>query len=196
MSEIADISAVGAPRARSKAGRFDQVSIAFHWAVVLLVLGQLTTAWLIISGSAEGGDTVALLCLHRSMGIVTWLVVATRLTWRRRFAYLPPFPAGMPKLQQTIAKANEYGLYAMLLAQPLTGLGDTLFRGRGFTFFFVWRIPALLPKIKPAFQTLHVLHEIGAIALLGLIGFHAGAAIWHALRRDGVLGRMLPWTAR
>jgi cytochrome b561 len=38
-----------------------------------------------------------------------------RLAWRRRFAYLPPFPESMPKLQQWIAKVNEYGLYVLLL---------------------------------------------------------------------------------
>ena len=36
-------------------------------------------------------------------------------------------------------------------------------------------------------------HEIGAKALLALIGLHAGAALFHGLvLRDGVLQRMLP----
>jgi cytochrome b561 len=189
MSETANVS-LGAAAARSKAGRFDQVSIAFHWAVVLLIAGQLTTAWMLLQGG-EGG--AGLLTLHRSTGLVTWAVGAARLFWRRTYAKLPPFPASMPPLQQTIAKANEYGLYALLLLQPLTGLGDTLFRGRPVALFF-WKLPAVLPKVKPAFQAFHAVHETGAIALLGLLGFHAGAAIWHALRRDGVLDRMLPWT--
>jgi hypothetical protein len=60
---------------------------------------------------------------HRSIGTLTWIVVATRLVWRHGFAYLPPFPASMPKLQQRIAKFNEYALYTLLLAQPLSGLG-------------------------------------------------------------------------
>ena len=191
MSETAEISALSAPPATSKAGRFDHVSIAFHWAVVLLVAGQLTTAWLLIQGGDEG--SAGLLTLHRSMGLITWGVGAARLFWRRRFAYLPPFPASMPKLQQSIAKANEYGLYAMLLLQPLTGLGDTVFRGRAFNFF-VWKIPAVLPSVKPAFHVFHAAHEIGAITLLTLIGLHALAAIFHALRGDGVVARMLPWT--
>ncbi len=191
MSETADISAVSAPPARSKSGRFDQVSIAFHWAVALLIAGQLTTAWMLLQGGDEGGAW--LLTLHRSMGLVAWGVGAARLFWRRTYAQLPPFPASMPRLQQTIAKANEYGLYALLLLQPVTGLGDTLFRGRAVALFF-WKLPAVLPKLKPAFQAFHALHEIGALALLGLLGFHAGAATWHALRRDGVVGRMLPWT--
>jgi cytochrome b561 len=112
--------------------------------------------------------------------------------WRRRFAYLPPFPESMPKLQQWIAKANEYGLYALLLVQPITGLGDVVFHGRPF-MLLVWRVPALLtpdPAIRGLFQQAH---ELGAKALLALIGLHAGAALFHGLvLRDGILQRMLP----
>jgi hypothetical protein len=38
------------------------------------------------------------------------------------YAYLPPFPQNMPEVQRRLAKASEYGLYALLLFQPLTGL--------------------------------------------------------------------------
>ena len=98
----------------------------------------------------------------------------------------------MPKLQQWIANANEYGLYALLLVQPITGIGDVLFHGRPF-MLFVWQVPALLtpdPTIRGLFQEAH---EFGAKALLALIGLHAGAALFHGLvLRDGVLQRMLP----
>jgi cytochrome b561 len=193
MSETASVSALSAAAARARAGRFDQVSIAFHWAVVLLIASQLTTAWLILQGGDEGANTAAILAFHRLSGLVTWIVATARLAWRRTFAKLPPFPVSMPKLQQTIAKANEYGLYALLLLQPLTGLGDTLFRGKPVSLF-VWKLPAVLPTVKPAFHAFHAAHEIGAIALLALLALHVGAALFHAARRDGVLGRMLPWT--
>ena len=49
------------------------------------------------------------------MGVLTWIVMLARLVWRRNFAYLTPFPQTMPKLQQSIAKANEFGLYALML---------------------------------------------------------------------------------
>jgi cytochrome b561 len=116
-----------------------------------------------------------------------------RLVWRHGFAYLPPFPQSMPKLQQWIAKANEYGLYALLFVQPITGLGNVLFHGRPFQML-IWEVPALLEP-NPAIRSLFVeAHEFGAKALLALIGLHAGAALFHRLvLRDGVLQRMLPW---
>jgi superoxide oxidase len=178
---------------QSKAGRFDQISIALHWLTVFLVVAQFATAWLL---NRHGSHTAALLVAHRSMGIVTWIAVAIRVVWRHRFAYLPPFPASMPKLQQRIAELNEYGLYALLLAQPLTGLSNTLFHGRPFALF-VWQVPALVTPDRTISYTFQSLHELGAWALLTLIGLHAAAALFHGLiLRDGVLQRILPWTVR
>ena len=124
------------------------------------------------------------------------VVGSVRLVWRHNFAYLPPFPESMPKLQQSIAKANEYGLYALVLLQPIIGLVGVLFHGLPFELF-IWQVPALLEP-NPTFRGLFVeAHEFGAKALLALISLHAGAALFHRLvLRDGVLQRMLPWTSR
>jgi cytochrome b561 len=64
----------------------------------------------------------------------------------------------------------------LLLVQPITGLGDVVFHGRPFTLF-IWQVPALLAPdagIRTLFQETH---ELGAKALLALIGLHAGATL-------------------
>jgi cytochrome b561 len=181
-----------AEKAAAKSGRFDPTSIIFHWLTVLLIIGQFTTVWLHEAVGHGSGLASELLALHRTMGVLTWTVVLARVVWRHRFADLPPFPQTMPKLQQWIAKANEYGLYAALLLQPITGLGAVVFHGRPFTLF-IWHLPALLAP-EPAIRTLLLqAHEVGANALLVLIGLHASAALFHGfVLRDGVLQRMLP----
>jgi cytochrome b561 len=180
----------------AKSGRFDPTSIVLHWLTVLLVIGQFTTAWL---HEAVGHGTslgLAILAAHRTLGVLTWTVGLARLVWRRNFAFLPPFPESMPKLQQWIAKANEYGLYVLLLVQPITGLGDVVFHGRSFTLF-IWRVPALLAPDAAIRSLFQEAHELGAKALLVLIGLHAGAALFHGLvLRDGVLQRILPLSIR
>jgi cytochrome b561 len=182
--------------AAARSGRFDPTSIVLHWLTVLLIIGQFATAWL---HEAVGHGTIPaleILATHRTMGALTWTVGLARLGWRQRFAYLPPFPESMPKLQQWIAKTNEYGFYVLLLVQPITGLGDVVFHGRPFTLL-IWQVPALLAPdaaIRSLFQEAHAL---GAKALLALIGLHAGAALFHGLvLRDGVLQRMLPLSIR
>jgi cytochrome b561 len=100
----------------------------------------------------------------------------------------------MSKLQQRVAKLNEYGLYGLLLIEPITGVGSTLFQGRPFTLF-VWQVPVVLAHDKMISHMFHSIHEFGVWALLALMGLHATAALFHGLiLRDGVLQRMLPWS--
>jgi cytochrome b561 len=196
MTKNLDFAAGIAKGPRPKTGVFDQISIALHWLTVLLMISQFTSAWLREAVGRESSLAVAILATHRTMGLLTWIVGSARLVWRHNFAYLPPFPESMPKSQQWIAKANEYGLYALVFLQPISGLGGTLFHGLPFELF-TWQVPALLepnPEIRGLFVAAH---EFGAKALLALISLHAGAALFHRLvLRDGVLQRMLPWTSR
>ena len=113
--------------------RFDIVTIGLHWATVTLIVGMFGSAWLLLASDRE--HAAMLLTVHRSLGVVPWTVAIVRLGWRFSYAYLPPFPQIMPKVQQRLAKASEYGLYALLLFQPLTGLAQSLARGRHFMLF-------------------------------------------------------------
>jgi cytochrome b561 len=170
------------------ADRFDRLSMALHWLTVLLVVFQLTTAFL----PHEGDGARMLLTLHRSSGALTLAVVILRILWRVRFAHVPMFPESMPAFQRWAAKANEYGLYAVLVIQSLTGLADGVFHGRPFVLFGL-KVPALMAFNKPLFHLSGTLHELGAKVLIALIGLHIGAALLHSLVwRDGMMRRMLP----
>jgi superoxide oxidase len=188
-SESTEVAVIALPRGDD---RFDRISIILHWLTVLLIVVQFASIWAHEAIGHHSNLAMTLLTLHRNAGVSTWIVVVVRLCWRRYFAYLPPFPPSMPKFQQIIAKANEYGLYVLLLAMPITGLARVLLRGQPFELFF-WEIPVLLEP-DPGMRSLFVqAHAIGAKALVVLIGLHAGAALFHRLvLRDGVLQRMLP----
>jgi cytochrome b561 len=188
-SESTEVAVIAIPRGDD---HFDQTSIVLHWLTALLIVVQFASIWAHEAAGHQSSLAVTLLSLHRSTGVLTWIVVVARLCWRRYFAYLPPFPPSMPKLQQTVAKANEYGLYILLLAMPITGLARVILRGQPFELF-VWQVPALLEP-DPALRSLFVqAHAIGAKALMVLIGLHVGAALFHRLvLRDAVLQRMLP----
>ena len=132
MTEASDESVVDAPL---QSDGFGHISIALHWMTALLIILMFATAW---SREAIDHDThlaSALMTAHRTTGVVTWMVEWVRLVWRYYFACLPPFSECIPKLQQWIAKASEYGLYSLLLVRPLPGLGNVLRRGRSFSSF-------------------------------------------------------------
>lgn len=183
------------PGGRVSRGRFDALTRLLHWTTLALVLFQFASGWSF--DFAEGTPYFApLLLLHRSSGAAVWAITALRWIWRASFARFPPFPAGLPHLMELAAKTSERALYLLLLCEPLTGLADTLMRGRPFDLL-LWSVPALLPRDLAAAELLHLLHIWGAFALAGLAGLHALAALFHhVILKDDVMEAMLPWAAR
>ena len=112
------IESTEGPALEATAERFDEISITLHWLTALLIIVLFASAW---SREAVDHDirlASALMTVHRTTGVVTWIVEWVRLVWRYNFAYLPPFPESMPKLQRWIAKANEYGLMSCSWCSP------------------------------------------------------------------------------
>ena len=191
MLQRTEFASTGTDDVESEDRRFDQLSIALHWVTVLLIVIQFASIWAHEAVGHQSNLAAQLLSLHRLAGSLTWFVTAARLVWRRYFAPAPAFPRSMPQFQQIAAKANEYGLYVLLLTMPVTGLMRTLLRGKPFDLLF-WHVPALLQP-NPDWRSVFAdTHEIGATLLMLLIALHATAALFHHLiLRDGVLKRML-----
>lgn len=170
---------------------FDGVTIAFHWITLILVLGLLTTA-LLHAKTHDDAAKAVLLQIHRSFGVTVWVTTALRLFWRMTNAQLPPFADDMGNVHRHAVQKSEYCLYALLLIQPLSGLGATIARGRAFDLFW-WHIPPLMQHY-PAVQTAFFRgHRIGAWTLILLITGHAiNALVHHFVLRDDLLRRMAP----
>ena len=59
---------------------------------------------------------------------------------------------------------------------------------------FAWRVPSVMAGDKPLTALFHQIHALSAWVLLGLIGLHILAALFHRfVLRDEVLQSMLPW---
>jgi len=176
---------------------FDAMIITLHWATVVLVPAQFVTAWLHGLAEVNHSDfTPILIWMHRSLGSTLWILTVARLTWRLTAAKLPPFPKALTPLHRAIVKSSEYALYALLLAQPVTGLLMTLFTGRPFELF-LWSVSPLLTRNEPVAQALHAVHSAGAWTLAALALGHAGAALFHHfVLRDDVLACMAPVVAQ
>ena len=98
----------------------------------------------------------------------------------------------MSKLHRAAVKLSEYGLYALLLGQPVTGVLTTLFGGRPFALL-VWQIPPFMPRDVIVQAAFHFSHELGAWTLALLVLGHAGAALFHHfVLRDDMLACMTP----
>src|SRR5262249_27535856 len=173
LAQTAPINARRAP--------FDGFTRGLHWATLLLVLALFTSGRLHALAEVRESDfTVILLQIHRSIGVTIWVVTALRLTRRLSHASLPPFPTQMTALHRGAVKLSEYGLYALLLGQPATGLLMTLFGGRPFALL-LWRFPAVLAPDQTLRAAVYLLPELGAWALAVLALSHAAAALFYHL---------------
>jgi len=121
---------------------FDCFTIALHWLTVLVV-SLLAASGLVVQFAAVAVLTLPVLDLHRSLGAALWSVTLLRLFWRASLARFPEFPRNTPRGQQRLAILSEHLLYALLLAQPVTGFLMTLFLGRPFRLL-AWTIPPLI----------------------------------------------------
>jgi cytochrome b561 len=93
-----------------------------------------------------------------------------------------------------LAASVTHGLlYVLLIALPLMGWANASAHGWTVSLFHVVPLPALAAAGSAFGHTLGDVHKLTAWVLLGLIGLHVAAALFHQfVIRDGTLSRMLP----
>jgi cytochrome b561 len=171
--------------------RFDAVTMTMHWGTLVLLVGTFVAAWT-FGRATDTATAERALLVHRSTGALLWGLTLSRLGWKHSFGRTAALPHTVGRLQRAAARATEYGLYILLVLQPITGLLQSVLRGKpfpllGFTF------PAVVARDHALTKLFHNIHEISAWALLALITLHASAALFHHfVLRDRVLRAMLP----
>jgi cytochrome b561 len=119
-----------------------------------------------------------------------------RLAWRF-VAGVPVMPSDLSMPQKLAARVTQYILYGLLLAQPLVGWLWSSAGKNQITYFFLVRVPWLIGPDKRLDKTLGHLHGLLGNVLLGFIGLHAAAALYHHfVRRDDVLRGMIRGDAK
>ena len=173
------------------AARYDGVAIALHWTTVVLVAVLLTTG-LTVAWGYEGSLKNTLYAVHKATGLLTFFVMAFRLT-RRLMRGTPPLPETVPPTMRRVSGVWHRLLYAVLLAMPVTGYVYVVAGGYPVEVLNALGVPPLLEKYMPLSKASERVHRTLAYILLTLISGHVAAVVWHdVVRRDGVLRRMLP----
>jgi cytochrome b561 len=174
---------------------FDRTTRLMHWLTAGLMLGVFVLAFSIDIATSRTSHT-AFLQLHRSLGLTIWVLTMARFVWRC-FAKYPNWPGDMSRTMQVLAMASEYGLYALLLSQPILGLLQTNAHGDQVNLYFIGQLPALIERNRQLARQLLAVHKAVGFSLLGLIALHASAALFHHFwRRDDTLTAMLPAAGR
>lgn len=177
--------------ARNTSVRYGFMAQTLHWAVVGLLIVQVTLGK-IAEGLPLGLDKLAILARHKSVGITIFSLAAIRLAWRL-YDRPPPLPP-MPRWQRAFAHLNHWALYALLFAMPITGWLMSSASNYPVSWFGLVQLPDLIAPDRSLKEQLEDVHETLAKILIALAILHVAAALKHQLvDRDGLLFRMLPW---
>jgi len=134
---------------------------------------------------------------HETLGIAVFVLTLVRLVW---VAFRPAAPqVAMAPSQQLLAKLVHLGLWAILLATPLSAVIALGSAGHPMTLLGGVRVDQM-PWIANAWFAKLVdwgdVHGFLGDAIVWLAGLHAVAAIYHhVILKDSVLVTMLPLKA-
>jgi cytochrome b561 len=156
----------------------------FGLVLIVGVLGLLHDEW----PKATQGFWIN---VHALLGLLLWLVLLARLSWRRRHAP-PALPVNVGMLAKRVSTPVHLALYTLMFLIPILGFITFIYHGRIFDFG-LFRIDFGIKKNRAIFEPTEDIHGYLAYALFALAGLHALAAVWHQFYlRDGVLERMWP----
>ena len=175
---------------RSTDERWGGVTRLLHWAMALIIAGQIGLGWY-MTDLPRGVPKLKLYALHKSFGLTLLVLAVLRLLWRlsERRPALPPMPAW----QARGAAFTHVALYALLFAIPLSGWLFNSAAGFPLQWFELVNLPALTGANAGLKVTAKALHEGGVTVLLIILALHSGAALkHHFLDRDRTLASMTP----
>ncbi|AYH45683.1 cytochrome b [Azoarcus sp. DN11] len=170
------------------------VAMTLHWAMAGLLAGLVVLGLYMAQLPDVGFDQtkIRLVLLHKELGILALMLVVLRLAWRLGSA-LPRLVAGLPEWQQVTARFVHLCLYALMLAQPVTGWVMSSAAGIPVSFFGLFYLPDMVRYDEYLFRFLLALHQWLGYTLTLLVALHVGAALeHHFVLRDETLRKMLP----
>ena len=178
--------------APSGAATYDSTTQAVHWLVAALAVITVPLGWAIAGAPRNTPQRDLLLLLHRYVGLTILAAMVFRIGWRWHRPP-PPLPPVLARSEIALARITHFALYLFLILMPLAGYLNAAAAGHAVNFFGVVSIPPLLPEVDRLSQVAIAVHLVAQYPLYLLVALHIAGALFHgAIRRDGIVERMLP----
>jgi cytochrome b561 len=162
-----------------------------HWLIAVLViimlLGGQTLESLPLTERQE------IIMVHSGLGTLVLLLMIFRWYWRMNHE-VPGPTAVMGSTQTRLSKIVHWGLYGLLIAQPVLGICQAIFiPDYEVVAFGIIDYSAIAPGNESLARVFHVLHGLNALIISALVIGHIGAGLYHHFfQKDDVLRRMWP----
>jgi len=175
---------------------FGAVAKILHWVIALCVFGMLAVG-LIMADMGPSPEKIKLYGLHESTGVVVLLLAILYLAWHFSNP-LPRLPGSLRPWHRRLARLSHLVLYALLFLMPLSGIVLSQADGYPVEVYDLFSLPNILSKNPALSKAALMVHQYGAFTLMGILGLHASAALYHHfILKTNVLRRMLPsWFRR
>jgi len=165
------------------------VAKAFHW-VLFLMLSFSIVAGNFLASMPKGAEKLQAAGMHKSFGAILLMLILMRFLWKL-INEAPGLPAGTTPMQAIMAKGMHWVLYALMFAQPLSGIMMSQTAGIPVSFFGVFEFPVFLDKAPELAKLFRGMHGIIWILLVLSVVGHVGAALHHHFfKKDNVLKQM------
>ena len=171
---------------------YDPVARLLHWVNASLALITILLAWGISGAPRHSDARTWLMTLHASFGIVILALMMVWVGWRLRHAS-PSLRPALTWIEVVLARGTQLAIVVLFVVMPISGYVSLAAAGKAVMLFGLVLLPLLVPESGRLSQFAIALHLSGEFLIYGLVAFHIAAALLHGfIRRDDILGRMLP----
>ena len=162
-----------------------------HWLMAILVFSQFTLGWLAKNWHLSP-TKLDLFVWHKSIGMLILALALIRIAVRLLFKS-PTLPPDFAAWEVWSARVNQFLLYALLLAMPISGWIINSAANIPFRVFWWFELPDLMGPDKGLAETAKLWHLQLFVLLTLLVAVHVGAALNHHFRkRNAILRNILP----
>mmetsp|Transcript_623 Transcript_623/g.1761 ORF Transcript_623/g.1761 Transcript_623/m.1761 type:complete len:189 (-) Transcript_623:309-875(-) len=174
------------------------VATYFHWAVAFPMMGCVGSV--LQAQAAPKEDKGRLMHLHKSLGLLTGMLVAPRLGYRllNRQAYNVEKIAGTHSIEDTLGRLGHYALYGFMTVMPVSGILMGYYGGKGLPFFYT-TLPGVTktPENKKstgaiAGQSFKIHKTLGTYGKF-IVPLHVAASVGHFVRGQTIFARINPF---
>lgn len=170
------------------------IAIFLHWLMALGVFFMFGLGLYMVELSYYDAWYKGSLDLHKSIGIVLFIVYCLRLLWRmvNLAPAFPPAKNKFEKFEHSAAHVAHWFLYLLLPVLMFTGYLISTADGRGVWVFELFEVPAITAFIENQEDVAGEIHLILAWCLIGMVAVHVAAALkHHFINKDDTLKKIL-----
>lgn len=174
---------------KDAAAGYGWISIALHWITFVSITLLLYFGSSI--GAYEGAERRAMVDLHTSTAVVSYVFLWWRVIWR--FVYGHPGPTeDQGRIAFFVAKWVHLGMLVVLSIMLVTGPLTAWLGGSGIAVFDWFVIPSPFEMNISMSMTMHTVHRWMAVTLFVAILLHLGGVYKHlAFNQDGTFTKIL-----